>query len=177
MFDKKEYMKAYYQANKEKVKEQTKAYYEANKEKRNAQKREYYKKNKEELKASGKDWREANKEKIKAYKKAWYKVNKEKKKAHDKAYKQANKGKVNALTAKRKASKLQRTPSWLTKEDLAEIEDIYRMAKRRSEVEGIEYHVDHIIPLQGRNISGLHVPSNLQILRATENLRKSNKHG
>ena len=137
----------------------------------------YNEANKEELKAFGKAWRETNKEKIKAYKKAYYETNKEEKKAYDKAYKQANKGKVNALTAKRKASKLQRTPSWLTKEDLAEIEDIYRMAKRRSEVEGIEYHVDHIIPLQGRNISGLHVPSNLQILRATENLRKSNNHG
>ena len=124
-----------------------------------------------------KAWREANKEKIKAYGKAWYEANKEKRKALDKAYKQANKGKVNALTAKRKASKLQRTPSWLTKEDLAEIEDIYRMAKRRSEVEGIEYHVDHIIPLQGKNISGLHIPSNLQILRARDNLIKGNKHG
>ena len=124
-----------------------------------------------------KAWREANKEKIKAYGKAWYEANKEKRKALDKAYKQANKGKVNALTAKRKASKLQRTPSWLTKEDLAEIEDIYRTAKRRSEVEGIEYHVDHIIPLQGKNISGLHIPSNLQILRARDNLIKGNKHG
>ena len=170
-------MKAWYQANKEKVKEQTKAYYEANKEKRKAIKKAYNEKNKEKIKECVKAYYEANKEKIKAYKKAYYETNKEEKKAYDKAYKQANKGKVNALTAKRKASKLQRTPSWLTKEDLAEIEDIYRMAKRRSEVEGIEYHVDHIIPLQGRNISGLHVPSNLQILRATENLRKSNKHG
>ena len=151
MFDRKEYMKSY-----------NKAYYEANKERREAYYEAYKEANKGKVKAIGKAWREANKENIKAYKKAW---------------REANKGKVNAVVAKRKASKLQRTPSWLTKEDLAEIEDIYRMAKRRSEVEGIEYHVDHIIPLQGRNISGLHVPSNLQILRARDNLSKGNRYG
>ena len=157
MFDKKEYNIAYYKANKEKHNNQTKAWREANKEK---------------IKAYKKAWYEANKEKLLAQEKAWYKKNKEK----VKAYKQANKGKINALTAKRKASKLNRTPSWLTKEDWNEIKDIYRMSKRRSEVEGILYHVDHIIPLQGKNISGLHVPNNLQILKARDNISKGNRH-
>ena len=155
-------MKAWYQANKEKIKEKAKAYYKANKEK---------------VITKSKAWYGANKEKRKAYRKADYEVNKEKQKAQMKAYREANQSAKNAHHAKRKASKLQRTPSWLTKEDLAEIKDIYRIAKRRSEVEGIEYHVDHIMPLQGKNISGLHVPSNLQILRATENLSKGNKYG
>ena len=162
MFDKKAYKKAWYKANKEKIKEKAKAWYEANKERKNAQTRAYY---------------EANKEKHSNLMKAWYKKNKEEHAVRTKAWQQANKDKRNATDAKRRSAELNRTPSWLTKEDWAEIEDIYRMAKRRSEVEGIQYHVDHIIPLQGKNISGLHVPSNLQILRARDNLSKGNRYG
>jgi len=145
--DNKEEKKAYYEANKERIKESQKAYREANKEKRNAQKRAYHERNKEKLLAQ------------------------------QNAYKKANKDKVYASIAKRRASKLNRTPSWLTKEDLAKIEDVYRMARRRSEVEGIMYHVDHIIPLQGKNISGLHVPNNLQVLRGRDNISKGNRYG
>ena len=162
MSDKKAYKKAWYEANKERIKEKAKAYYKANPEKKSAQNKAY---------------NEKNKEKRKAYNKAWYKKNKEEHAVRTKAWQQANKDKRNATDAKRRSAELNRTPSWLTKEDWAEIEDIYRMAKRRSEVEGIQYHVDHIIPLQGKNISGLHVPSNLQILRARDNLSKGNRYG
>jgi len=116
-------------------------------------------------------------EKRKATHKKYYEANKEIRNAKSKAWQQANKDKVNAFAAKRHASKLNRTPSWLTKEDLAEIKDIYSMANRRTQVEGIQYHVDHIIPLQGKNISGLHVPSNMQILRARDNISKGNRYG
>ena len=158
----KEKRKAYRDANKEKINARSKAWYEANKEKSINRAKARYQDNKEEKKAYDKAYRKANKEKIKDIKKAWCEANKEK---------------VNALTAKRKASKLQRTPSWLTKEDWAEIEEFYKEAQRLREETGEEYHVDHIIPLQGKNISGLHVPSNLQILRATENLSKGNRYG
>jgi hypothetical protein len=70
-----------------------------------------------------------------------------------------------AYCAKRKATKLQRTPSWA---NLAAIRLIYETCP-------IGHHVDHIVPLQGKNVSGLHVEWNLQHLPAEENLRKSNK--
>ena len=78
---------------------------------------------------------------------------------------QENKPLYNAKSAKYRASKLQRTPEWSSNE---EIKEIYKNCP-----EG--YHVDHVIPLQGELVSGLHVAENLQYLTAHDNLAKSNK--
>lgn len=86
-----------------------------------------------------------------------------------------NPGKISAKRAKRRAAKLQRTPKWLSKEQLRLIEDIYIKSVELAKSTGIEHHVDHIVPLQGKTVSGLHVPWNLQILTAKENLVKSNQ--
>lgn len=95
-----------------------------------------------------------------------------------KTYRDSNPEKQIAKLAKRRASKLEATPSWLTKAQHAEMTDIYKQAK---ELEKIffnrKFHVDHIIPLQGKDVCGLHVPWNLQILTAEENIAKSNKYG
>tara|TARA_R110000868_G_scaffold369044_1_gene632270 strand:+ start:257 stop:898 length:642 start_codon:yes stop_codon:yes gene_type:complete len=87
-----------------------------------------------------------------------------------------NLGKVNFYTIKRRLAKLNRTPKWTTKEDLETIKHIYIIANQFSKSFGTEYHVDHIIPLQGKLVSGLHVPSNLQIIPATDNIKKGNKY-
>lgn len=50
----------------------------------------------------------------------------------------------------------------------------YRLASEMSAQEGIVYHVDHIIPLAGRNVSGLHVHENLAVIPAIENMQKRN---
>ena len=80
-----------------------------------------------------------------------------------------------ARLAKRRAKKLQATPHWLTEKDHDRIKHIYWMADLITKITGEQHHVDHITPLQGENVCGLHVPENLQILTATENLSKGNK--
>ena len=80
-----------------------------------------------------------------------------------------------AKKAKRRCSKLQRTPKWLTKQDYIDIKTIYDLATAKTKDSGYEWHVDHIIPLRGKDVSGLHVPDNLRVIPALENLRKGNR--
>ncbi len=74
-----------------------------------------------------------------------------------------------------RARKIQRTPSWLTLPQLKMMQDMYDKSAALSSLTGEIYHVDHIVPLKGKSVSGLHVPWNLQILTAVENCLKSNK--
>ena len=71
---------------------------------------------------------------------------------------------------------MQATPSWLSGAEKAHIKRTYKLAALMEEITGEPYHVDHIIPLQGKNVCGLHVPQNLQVLKASLNLSKSNKY-
>ena len=77
--------------------------------------------------------------------------------------------------AKRRALKLQRTPSWLTEIDKERIQNEYKLASLQSKITGEPWHVDHVIPLQGKFVSGLHVPSNLKAIRGKDNISKHNK--
>jgi hypothetical protein len=79
-----------------------------------------------------------------------------------------------AYEAKRRAVKMQRTPSWLTEDNHWMMEQTYEFAALRTKMFGFAWHVDHIVPLQGKLVSGLHVPWNLQVIPATENISKNN---
>lgn len=92
----------------------------------------------------------------------------EKHKAYNKAWAKRNAGKVSAYARAYQASKINATPKWLSAQQVKDIEVIYE--KRPA-----EHHVDHVIPLKGKNVCGLHVSWNLQYLPASENIRKSNK--
>ena len=84
--------------------------------------------------------------------------------------------KVAAYEALRRAKKLQRTPAWLSTFDKLKIERIYKIAAMLTRKNKELWHVDHIIPLQGKLVSGLHVPNNLQVMRAIDNIAKNNKY-
>jgi len=107
---------------------------------------------------------DAYKQSINNYQKT--EAGKEARKKAQKRWNQENRGKVNAINAKRRAAKLQRTPSWA---DLEAIKQFYLNCPPGKVV-------DHDIPLQGKNVSGLHVVENLRYLTPKENRRKSNKY-
>jgi len=86
----------------------------------------------------------------------------------------AGKSQKLARTVFRRLAKIQRTPAWLTEIDFERIGNEYKLAALLTKVTGSSWHVDHIVPLQGKIVSGLHVPSNLRVLPAKENISKSN---
>lgn len=91
-------------------------------------------------------------------------------------YARNNKPKLAAKSRKYELSKVRRTPSWLTVDDLWMLEQAYELAELRSKALGIRWHVDHVIPLHGRLVSGLHVPQNVQVIPAALNQSKSNRY-
>jgi 5-methylcytosine-specific restriction endonuclease McrA len=104
--------------------------------------------------------------------KARYQANPDAIKAKVKAYRQENKEKVREWNGSRRAILRKAMPAWADKKVIAEI---YRKASELWKQTGIPHHVDHIIPLKGDGVSGLHVEYNLQILTAQENLSKGRK--
>jgi hypothetical protein len=120
-------------------------------------------------------YRQNNKEHVQELKKQNYIKHQEKNLQTKKNYRQTNKGKINALVAARKKIIKQRTPKWLTEFDKLKIKCIYSVASMLTHENKEPWHVDHIIPLQGKLINGLHVPSNLRPMRGIENIGKKNK--
>lgn len=94
-----------------------------------------------------------------------------------KKWREAHKGKKNADTAKRWAAKTQRMPKWLIKDEKERMSCYYQLSAMRTRESGYDWHVDHIIPLRGKHVSGLHVPWNLRVIPAQENMSKGNRYG
>jgi len=155
-------------------------YYENNREKIKAKSAKYRRDNKEKIAAWAAKHCKDNKEKIAIRKAKYYEDNKEKIKYKVAKYRRDNKEKISASVArkkaKRRAAQLNATPIWLTKDQLDEIKNIYDRCRYISKQTGIIHHVDHIVPLKGKNVRGLHVPWNLQVITATENLSKGNRY-
>ena len=160
-----------------------------------AKSREYYLKNKERLLEKNKAWVLANTEQVRLTKKLHndalsketkklynekakirYHQNKQWNAERKKTYRALNKHLTNANASKRRAALLQRIPIWQTKFDELKIKCIYSVAAMLTKVNNEPWTVDHIIPLQGKIVSGLHVPSNLQVMKARENEAKRNKY-
>jgi hypothetical protein len=122
-------------------------------------------------------YRERNKDRILTSARRYRKDNKDFVKEYNKIYRESDRARHNSSRKARQVHKLNRTPSWTTSSDLLQIKVMYECSARVSKCLGILHHVDHIIPLQGKRVSGLHVPNNLQVIPATLNLQKGNRYG
>jgi len=105
---------------------------------------------------------------------AWVEKNRERHNEKCARWVKNNPHKVNARTAKRYAAKKGATPAWLTEDDRWMIAEAYQLARLRSEKLGVCFEVDHIVPLRGKKVMGLHVPWNLQVVERVVNRQKSN---
>lgn len=113
-----------------------------------------------------------NKEKVALTQKQWVNKNKSRVLQTQQNWRKQNKARCVYHANKRRAAKLKATPKWADTEKIQQYYDFAAFMKWITL--GIEYHVDHIIPLRGKNVCGLHVHENLQVLRKDQNLAKSN---
>lgn len=150
--------KAWRDSNKCKLKNARKLKHANNPEVRQRRDQKYYNSNKNEIKKRQLAYRNLHREELREYAREWRRNNP--------VY-----GKMKSL--ERKAHIKQATPIWVNKNKLYEI---YKNRLTLSNETGIIHHVDHIYPLRGELVCGLHVPENLQIITAAMNMEKSNKY-
>lgn len=122
--------------------------------------------------AQSDEYREAERARIRAF----HQANPEKVRAWDQRYRENNLALLNAKAKRYVLARERRTPKWLTPDDLWMMEQAYELAALRSTLFGFPWHVDHVLPLHGRVVSGLHVPHNLQVIPGSENRAKSNRY-
>lgn len=159
--------------------EADRAHYAKRKEEINARRRAAYAEDKdlrEKILAMNKVYRDANKEKVYATDRKWRLANPEKIKANSKRWCENHPDRLASNVRIRQSAKENRTPSWLTKDDEWLMREVYHLARIRTELTGIKWHVDHIFPLRGKHVSGLHVPTNLQVIPAKMNYLASNRN-
>ena len=164
--------KAYRDAIPETMKQRKQDWNTKNKEKIKEYSKEYYAKNSTSIKEKALNYHAENRESLLNKMKLNRLKNIESYKTRSNNWKKNNPGAANALNAKRRASQLQATPTWA---DFEAIEREYELAAWCSKVTGEQYHVDHIIPLQGKRVCGLHVHTNLRVIMASENIAKNNR--
>lgn len=130
--------------------------------------------NDEARKAASAMWRAANKERIKKARAEWHASNRQQTNDTAKAWRARNPDACAAHTAIRRKRVRVATPL-LSVSDRDEMRQMYRIARRVSRETGSPYHIDHIIPLAGRDVCGLNNPANLQLLPAEVNAAKGNR--
>jgi len=142
--------------------EHSRLYNQLHKEKRAVQKKEWNLKNKE------KTVRSSIRYQIKRNDKSYSK-------RYAKQYRKNNKPKLNNYKAMRRAGLKTATPKWLSESQRLQTLNIYKECHELNYLGVDIFEVDHIVPLKGKTVCGLHVPWNLRIIPRSQNRRKINK--
>lgn len=159
-------------ANPDKCKAWSRECYQTKRDEFVAKKRAYNSARKEEINAKSREYRSANLSKVLARCAEYRKRNRETLREKNRLYSKENPGIGNANTMKRIAARINATPAWA---DYEEIKKLYKQAADISRTTGIPHVVDHIYPLQGRTVCGLHFEYNLRVVTESENCKKSNR--
>ena len=170
-----EKQRSYRENNPEAVAESNRLAREKYRDKRAAYSRGYYAANREAVRETLRLYREKNREQAKEYHRQYREENPDYIKELKRRYAEENPEKVLANCAKRRAAKRQAIPVWFSELDCFLVEEAYDLAAQRLKETGIEWHVDHMIPLRARKASGLHCAANIQVIPAVMNMTKNNK--
>lgn len=154
-----EYAREYRKRNKERLSVEAKKRYQANRTEYLRRKKEYYQENREEIRLKQKKYYAENSDKVLSSNRQWRKNNPDKAREND---------------VRCRYRRYRAIPNWLTLYQQEQINAIYRKCRQMTLETGIQHHVDHIVPIHGVDVCGLHVPENLQILTASENCSKRN---
>lgn len=149
------------------------AWVKANPDKVRAYRQKYRARTAEQQRIAARAYRAANLEKVRESNRRSRAANREKVRESNRKARAAHLDRHCATQALRRAAKLQRTPAWA---DLGKIRSIYTDARGMAALLGEPWHVDHVIPLCGERVSGLHVHANLQLLPGRDNIEKSNRY-
>lgn len=167
----------FYQKNENKIRLAKKEYRGINKETISEKAKEIYQQNRLSILTQKAIYYKNNRETILSRSNEYYKSNKERIIISKAAYAKKNADKLASRNAKRRAVLIQACPQWLSIKQLRRIEAFYRLAKYLTKKSNTPHEVDHIVPLKGKNVNGLHAPWNLQILTRYKNRQKSNRAG
>lgn len=151
-------------------------YRSENKEKIKSDMREYQKDNAAILSEKKKAYAAANVDLIRKQQAESHFKNRDARRESQREYVKSNRHIFNAKNSRRRAAKLQSIPSWFGEFDAFVLSEAHKLTSLRESMFGFKWHVDHIVPLQGKTVCGLHIHNNIAVIPAIDNIRKKNRY-
>ena len=167
-----DYMREWAAKNPELKKQRAAEWYQNNREEIIERVRTNYHKDIDKSRQRGRDYAATHRVEARQRVKNWSEQNPERKRQNDKAWAEGNKARSHSLKAKYRAARRQACPPWVDDAHMARIHEIYKLRRDISERTGVVHEVDHIVPLQGKTVCGLHVWWNLRVIPREENNRR-----